>query len=264
MRYVLGTLMTLVSIPLLLWGTSAHGDGSWTYRGGAGKNEPLCRELLRRLNRYDRDESLTERCSWDVIASYPKFTEPPWEEIDPRKHEELIVKLEKYAQEGPDGYFHRLPGLKQWAPDLYYRNRAKDFIEQGARLLVWRTKSTQFYRTFPIPPGGPTQSEQQTIVRMFIPWGENWQKKNHGKPEPEYCVGKPHAKGTWTVTIFIVTPDLAGPDPNIDAGTWGILGRHALLMYEGAPLLVNGYSIWRSTSGVLGGYCDFEFVELKK
>lgn len=225
--------------------------GDWIYRDGGGKNESLCHELLKRLNRYDRDEGLENRCSFPVIASYPQFTAPPWEELDLGKNEELLFKLMKYGGEGgPDGYFHLLPELKQRSPDSAYRYKAKRFVEEGGRLRVWRTRLVNQYGTGPIvsaPPG------EQTIVQMIF----SVPKVN----QDAYCVGKPKPTSVYgAALLYIVTSDLSGPDPNVDPGTYGILGGHDLVIYEGKPLLVGSESIWQDGELRLSQLCDFEFI----
>jgi hypothetical protein len=161
----------------------------------------------------------------------------------------------KYSGEGgPDGYFHLLPGLKQRAPDSTYRYKAKQFAKEGVHLRMWRTRLVQHYGTGPIvsaPPG------EQAIVQMYIPMPK--------EGLDTYCVGKPKpAKVNSLELLFIVTADLSGPDPNVDPGTFGILGGRDLVIYEGQPWLVSSEDIWRDGVLMLNQYCDFEFVKWKK
>lgn len=229
---------------------SSTQGGSWTYRGGAGRDEPLCRELLKRLNRYAHDGG----CSLPVMMSYHKFTAPPWEELDPQQHEELLFKLEKYAQEGPDGYFHLLPGLEALQPDWVYRNRAKQFLEEGGRLRVWRTRLVNHYGSGPIvaaPPGN------QTIVQKYIRISKEIQST--------YCTDRPKPTELYMrASIYIVTSDLSGPDPNVDPGTFGIMGGSDLVIYEGKPLLIRSEDVWWDGELRLECPCDFEFVKGEK
>lgn len=228
--------------------------GNWTYRGNSGRNESLCHDLLRRLNRYDRDESLDNRCSFPVIASYPSFTAPPWEELDLQKYGELFFKLMKYSGEDPVGYFQLAPGLQQRAPDSHYQYLTQRFIERGGRLRVWRTRLVNHYGTGPIIPAPPGE---QAIVQMYIPMPK--------ESQATYCVGKPKPASVKEVELlFIVTPDLSGPDPNIDRGTFGILGGRDLMVYEGRPVLVGGEDVWRDGKLMLDRLCSFEFVQGKK
>lgn len=223
--------------------------GDWTCQNDAGKNELLCQNLLKRLNYYYRqNELLDEQCSWDVIASYNKFEEPPWADLDPKKHKELLVKLVKYDQEGVEGYFHLRPDLKEQNPDSVYRARAEEFIDDGGRLRMWRTRLVQHSGT------------EQTIVQMWIPWkyATESQNRNRGKP----CIGK--QKFSWMGGGYAVTADLNGPDPNVDPDTHGIVNRHQLVMYDGKPLLINGKDVWRGSELKFDRLCDFKFVNRGK
>jgi len=238
---------------------SAKG-GDWIYRGGTNQQGPLCEDLLMRLNRYDRKESLDNRCSWNVIASYPLFSDPLWEELDSKKYEDLIAKIEKYEQETPDGYFHRLTGIRKMQPDLAYRNRAKDFIKNGGRLQVWRTKLSPF--NFSNSKGNRDPSKVQTIIRMSGGYPMQPHSKELDGKLANICKGMPWVDTPGT--IVFVTPDLSGPDPRVDAGTFGILSGHDLKIYEGETTLVGEESIWRDSPNGLVGYCDFEFAKGKK
>jgi uncharacterized protein YecT (DUF1311 family) len=225
--------------------------GDWTYRDGAGKNKPLCHDLLRRLNRYDKDESLDNRCSFPVLASYNKFTAPPWEELDLKKYEELFVKLMKYSGEDPVRYFHLRPGLEQRNTESYYRAQTKRIIAEGGRLRMWRTRLVNNYGTAPIIPAPPGE---QAIVQMFIPMP----KEN----QTTYCIDKPKPANVNSLELlFIVTTDLSGPDPNVDLGTFGILGGRDLVIYEGKPLLVSSEDIWQYGELMVDRLCYFEFVQ---
>jgi hypothetical protein len=229
--------------------TSATQGGDWTYRDGAGRNETLCNELLNRLNDYyHQNEPLDEQCSWDVIASFPKFTTPPWTELDPRKYEELLVKLMKYDQEGLDASLNLRPSLKEQNPDLIYRNRAKDFIDQGGRLRMWRTQLIQH------------DGAERTIVQGWIPWLNRTEllNRNHGKS----CIDKQEI--SWLGGGYAVTADLSGLDSNVRPDTHGILNRHQLVMYGGKPLLINGKDVWGVGEHMLNHVCGFEFRKGEK
>lgn len=243
---------------IVIFLTASAQGGDWTYRDGSNGSK-LCHDLLKRLNRYDRSESLNNRCSWNVIASYPKFSDPPWEELDSKKYENLITQLEKYIQETPDGYWHRIPGSKDTQSEGVYRSHAKDFIEHGGRLQVWHTKLSSF--NFSNPKSINTMSKVQTIVRMS--GGIPMQVPNKVLDEKlaKICEGMPRVDALGT--IIYVTSDLSGPDPTVDPGTFGIIRGHDLKVYEGKPLLVGSESIWRDSQNGLAGYCDFEFVSGK-
>ena len=97
----------------------------------------------------------------------------------------------------------------------------------------------------------PARPEQQTVVQLREPLPE--------ENEQQDCPGKPAAK--WLASVFLVTADLSGPDPNVDPGTFGIMRERTLLMFDGKPNLVNGNSVWWDHPAGTGlqNYCDFRF-----
>jgi hypothetical protein len=188
------------------------------------------------------------------MESYPQFTEPPWEELDLHKYKELLLKLMKYTEEGPDGYFHLIPGLKEKFSDANYQYRMKLFIEEGGRLRLLRTRLFNHYGFGPIIPAPPGE---QVIVQIFMPMSK--------KSQDKYCIGKPKPAGfgQWG-PLIVVTPDLRGPERGVDPGTYAILRDSYLVMYQGKPLLVRDEDIWREGELTLDRICNFEFVKGKK
>lgn len=228
--------------------------GEWTYHDGAGRKERLCRNLLVRLNLNDRDEGLESRCSFSVIASYPGFSAPPWEELDPKAHEDLLVKLLKYSGEDPVGYFQLRPEVKPRNTDSYYQSSAKRIIEEGGRLRVWRTRLVNHFGTGPIvtaPPG------EQSIVQMYLPMP----KENQGI----FCPGKPKPTRLNSVKLtYIFTGDLSGPEPLVDRGTFGVLNGRDLVIYNGQPLLIGSEDVWQDGPIMLERVCNFDFISGEK
>lgn len=228
------------------------GKINWGYRNGAGRNELLCQDLLSRLNKYDWGGSLDDRCSWDVIGSYPEFSRPPWQDLDSKLYVGLIAKLEKYEQDGPDGYFHRLAGLKNAQPDDVYAKWAGEFIKYGGRLQVWRTTLSPFDAYGSNSKGNSAAPRERTLVRLIgrfptIPTGKT------ANPCGGLIKAVPHG------TVFYVTPDLSGPDPTVEAGTFGLISGHDLMIYKGHPIFVGFQTILRDSRYGLISYCDFEF-----
>lgn len=234
---------------------SAQGGGDWPYRDIEGKNELLCRVLINRINHYERERPDTRCSTWDEIASYPKFTEPSWEELDPKTHEELLIKLMKYER---GDYFQTLPKLEQQKRDSVYRNLVKDFIHSGGHLRVWRTKPALIYGGGHGTPN--TSTEEQTFVQIGT--------------EPEQtmlCVGTLHPPADWMSRTYVVMPDLSDLDSNIIPAKPGIANTNALLvntnglfMYEGKPILVGSQDVWRFSSGSLEHICHFQFIKGEK
>ncbi len=217
----------------------------WIHRYPNDGNEKLCSDVRKRLNKFASDKRPGQRCPYDVIATYPGFSEPPWEEVDISKNEELLVKLEKYAQIGPEEYFRNASSPDQ---DKGYRYRAKLFIEQGGRLQVWKTKLTRRYGSDSI------QLDKQTVVQMRTSFSA---MSNGGS-----CAGKP--KVAWQGSTFIVTDDLVGPDPKVDPSTFGMLQGHTIYLLGSVPVLISSDSISRETEHGIDVYCSFIFVDGKK
>lgn len=227
--------------------------GDWTYRDGEGRREPLCQALLQRLNRYDRGESLENRCALPVIASHPEFKAPPWEELDPKQHEDLIVKLLKYSEEGPQGYFGQPPGVTPKNLDSYYRSRATRLLEEGVRLRVLRIRLVSYLKT---QTGSVVSATPglQSVVQLYQSMSD--------EISANYCAGKPkpHSVKLWKIT-YIFTQDLKSPDPLVDPGTNGIVSGHDIVFFDNKPLLIGEESIWRDGQIGLEGVCSFEFVK---
>ncbi|MGO9443914.1 MAG: hypothetical protein ACLPXB_03960 [Thiobacillaceae bacterium] len=230
-------------------------DSVSPYRITKGKNELLCRALVSRINHYESERPDTRCSTWDEIASYPKLTEPPWGELDPTRHEDLLTKLMRYEH---GDYFQTLPKLEQQKRDAAYRNLVKDFIQSDGHLRVWRTKPALIYK---VGAGTPTTStEGQTFVQMGT-----------GPEQTTLCVGTLHPPADWMLRTYVVLPDLSGPDTNVVPVKPGIVNTNALLvntnglfMYEGKPILVGDNDVWRSSSGTLERICNFQFVKGKQ
>lgn len=199
--------------------------GQWQYESAVpvGPERALCDALLKRLY------TLGDRCAADAIESFPGFSEPPWQDLDPHEHLDLISKLLKYWQVGPRKYFDSISSGTA-AKDAVYHNKAIAFVSAGGRLRVWRTRLVPSFGNRPAPPG------EQTVVEL----------DNHIALAsiPRECPG-PRSKG-WIPTLFLVTPDLSGPDPDIDAGSASILFARRLLLYNGIPELVDSDTVVRS------------------
>jgi hypothetical protein len=241
----------LVTATLLMCGMPAQGE-NWvpSIRDGIGENEPLCRALVKRMKSYSGRHSPDTRCSsWDMISSYPKFTEPPWKELDPRKHRALLVDLLK----GDYGDASSLPESEKQKRDARFSKEADKFIRQGGQLRVWRTKLALFNGS-----DGETSisaSEEQTFV-------EKVPGPDYGNPST-FCVGTLHPSPNWSTRI--VLSDLSGLDPRFLLNNQSKMNKdafliytNALFIYEGKPILVGSQSIWTFSSGSLSEMCSFK------
>lgn len=230
--------------------------GDWIFRDGAtGHEPPLCYELLKRLNRYAQDgDVVPPDCGGIVLTSYPKFTLPPWEEVDIRQHQDLLYILMVYRANGHRGD-RVLKELVNSPVDRRYVDDAKAFIEKGGRLRIWRTRLVENYRGgngyVPAPPGN------QTLLQMYIPRP----KEKSMLP----CDDKPVPITDYSnMDIFMVSPDLSGIDPLFTAGMSGIFSGMDLLLYEGKPILIGLDRLWWHGKLSLNSPCAFEFVPWRK
>lgn len=243
---VFGVLLCLLSNLAMAQG------GKWVddpYLTGVAQDKPLCESLLRHLNSY-------QGCPGNILARYPGFMPPPWQELDPKEHLDLIWRLLMYRGRA-DQYFRRGAAANTAPiPDTpATRRAATDFVARGGKLRVWRTRLFEFYGDthYPAPTG------EQTIVELRQSFSRNPKKS-------DICLDDPKS---WSPSTYIVTSDLKGPDPNVDAGTATRLASSELLIYEGAPYLVTGNSfVFRmQTSAKLPDawplvYCGFRFKPL--
>jgi hypothetical protein len=211
----------------------------WQSRSAtSGSDGALCQDLHKRLNAM----RTTGVCMYDAIETYPKFSEVPWEDLDPREHLELVVKLERLWQEGSSQYFK---GPAQ-QPESAYRYRANDFLQKGGEVKVWRVRllETLVSGTRPAPPG------PQTIVTLI--------HKGGSALPSSHCPGK--ASHGWVRATFIVLPDLSGPDPAIDPGTAAFISTKWPVLYEGRPMLINPNYVAHPGNGI----CYYELVTTKR
>jgi len=167
-----------------------------------GKGYVVCDAILKRLNSYkSKTEDEAKNCSWGVVASYPGFKEPPWEELDPKKHEDLIFKLLKYRLcGGAYGYFG---GRPCGYTDEGLRHEASNFIKNGGLIQVWRARLLSW---FEISEDRPTPPGPQTVIQL------RW--KRDVEQEKKSCPGKP-VVNWWKGGMYIVADDLSGPHPQV-------------------------------------------------
>jgi hypothetical protein len=199
-----------------------------------GDGAALCKDLLSRFR------SMKNGCAWDAVESYPKFSEVPWQDLDPKEHIELITKLMKYWQEGPRRYF-KGPAMQ---PDSAYQVRTKYFLDGGSRIQVWHGRLISFFYagTQKAPDG------EQTFIRLSDHSSSN--------NRPNDCPGV-SSKG-WVRSTFMVLPDLSGPDPQVDEGTARLLSNTWPVLYDKQILLINAHSVYSKYPEVPFIFCTFE------
>lgn len=163
------------------------------------------------------------------MARYPGFKSPSWQELDPKKHLDLIWRLLMYRGRA-DQYFRRGAAANAAPiPDTpATRRAARDFVARDGKLRVWHARLFEFYGDthYPAPPG------EQTIVELR-------QSLSRDSKNPSTCLEDPKS---WSPSTYIVTSDLKGPDPKVDAGTAARLANSQLVIYDGTTYLVTGTS----------------------
>jgi hypothetical protein len=241
----------LIVLALLIISVPARSE--WTYDGfwTIDKNDALCEAIRTRLNKYAWKGDIDDLwCAWGVVASYPGFKEPPWQDLDPRKHEELIAKLMKYRLCGPEGYFGERPCRYT---DETYPEEARRFIKEGGRLQLWRTELIKGN-----PVDGPVPPPPQTVVQLRWKW--NLTK------ESERCPGKP-VVDWWGGGLYIVTDDLSGPHPALRTWPVGYLMSRSVFFFSGKLHYVEGHDqvlIGADYDGMPGTSCVLEYKETKR
>ncbi|MGO9443990.1 MAG: hypothetical protein ACLPXB_04340 [Thiobacillaceae bacterium] len=226
-------------------------DSVSPYRVTEGKNELLCRALVSRVNHYESRRPDTRCSTWDEIASYPKFTEPSWEELDPKRHEELLTKLMEYEH---GEFFPPLPELAQRKRNSAYRELVENFIQSGGHLRVWRSRPALINEA---AAGSPMIAPKE---QTFVQFGT-------APEQTALCVGTLHPAADWKAGTYVVMSDLSGPDINLvpaKPGTTNInallVNTHGLFMYQGKPILAGDNDVWRFSFGTLERICNFEYV----
>lgn len=124
-----------------------------------------------------------------------------------------------------------------------YRARAPEFIKRGGELYVWHTRLISNYSRGlegVAPPG------EQVVVVMF-------DKFELIDPHAD-CSGK-RSKG-WQPSIFVVLPDLSGPDPRVERPLAHMLSQIMQpVLYRGEILLIHS-AIGYERNGTLSDGSD--------
>jgi hypothetical protein len=214
------------------WDYAMEGGGGGTEAYAVGDDDPLCQQLKGYMNHVarnwvlEREVLLNNYCA-PMARIAPIFSEPPWTELDPRKHEELIARLIRYRDEGADRYFSPEP----WEfrrDDSYYRKKVRDFINSGGRLQYWKTRLKETFddpveqKNKPVPPG------DQHIIQLRYMVGTYPEDLAATRAMQKECKAP-----DWRSNYFFVTQDLSGPAQVRDFVT-----DSSLLIYVDDPVLV--------------------------
>lgn len=216
---------------------------SWTYLNGVhGRGYAICDAIHGRLNSYKwTDESVNEGLGFYVqaaVTSYSGWKDPPWQNLHPKEHEELVRKLLKYQALGADVYFGRKK-VRQGKDYLSSLERSIDSaLKKDIRLRIWRTHLINWLDGKSAPLG------DQTVVEIaFLKSAAEMDELRRAQPD------KP--EGRYMGTVFLVTDDLHGPDPRVS--DWDARRIASVLLFNGKPHFGGA----ASTGRVVSLYRDF-------
>ncbi|WP_146208499.1 hypothetical protein [Cupriavidus plantarum] len=201
--------------------------------------------MYERLRRYRLPDPATPNiCAWNAALSYPGFSEPPWEELNPVEHEQLIYRLLRYT--APTAW-----------PEANTRRDVREFIEGGGKVQLWRTHLISDFGSRNHPeiwaPPGP-----QNVVQLRYP---SVSKERDGT---SLCPAVPHPN--WERgRVFIANDDLTDVHPEL--GPVGqMLSMMTLVLFRGTPHFLSAlatYSITvdRDRANGLTGICDIRYEQ---
>lgn len=205
--------------------------GSWTqYKG---KGYVLCDNLLKELNRHKYPER-PGSCPWGVVAGYKKLTEPPWQDLDAAKYEELLYQLQRLNSLGEKVYFSGVEdeSKKGYASRTvrYSREQVRAFLQNGGQIRLWRTPLPKTFGMLAMnsETAGPLNILE---LRSKLP---RQRAKDLGFDQ---CTDIPMPE--WSSSIMLVNDDLTGPDPRLNPSVYQVgltfVNNTMVLMYRGVP-----------------------------
>ncbi len=239
---IIGTILLILSITVPV-------KAEWYQH--EGKGYVVCDAILKRLNSYkSKTAKEAKECAWDVVASYPGFKEPPWQELDAKKHEDLIFKLLKYRACGVNGYFGRGPCQISYTDESLHKETRR-FIAEGGRIHLWRTRLLDWFEiseNLPTPPG------PQTVIQLR--WGRDIEL------EKKRCPGKP-VVDWWIGGLYIVADDLSGPHPQVNSSNASSLESKTAFFFSNKLHYVAGSSGYVVIGIDRGGWSMPSFCDIR-
>lgn len=204
---------------------------SWTQYKGKGYE--LCDSLLKELNRYKYPER-PGFCPWAVVSGYDGLKEPPWENLDAAKHEELLYQLQRLKSLGANVYFSGVGDKPREGSasrvESYSREKVQAFLQNGGQTRLWRTSLPGTYR---ILAGNPETAGPLNILQLRSKVSPNRAKDLGLDQCPDIPVPE------WSSSIMLVNDGLTGPDPrlnpSVDQEGLIYINNTTMWMYKGVP-----------------------------
>lgn len=230
----MGPRMRMTAWPLKQPNLGADAGWDFVLHPGAGVedwledgDDPMCQKVKDYMNKVARKWEIKQgsppknSCS-AAVGLAPFLSEPPWIELDPQKHEDLIIRL-LWSSQDPDSYFKTSPPRPGYE-ESYFRKQAREFVEKGGRLQHWRVRLVE---VFYFPPGNdvPAPPGEQDVIQL------RYRNDTSSAARKTVECNLPD----WEGQVFLVTPDLGGPIRNLE-------NMGSLYLYEGDPVLVSSFS----------------------
>jgi hypothetical protein len=194
-------------------------------------DDPLCRQLKTYLSKVAptwtrvKGGDQFNYCSASA-RSAPFFTEPPWTDLDPHAHQDLIVKLLRFQAEG-DRYFDGQPWEFRRDDRVYVENM-RHFIEGGGRLQYWKTKL--LYKVAVDASGAVADTDIAHVIQLRYKAGTYPEDLAAGRALRKNCTVP-----DWYGRAFLVNQELTQPLRLSD----NHMTSASLLLYAGAPVLIS-------------------------
>jgi hypothetical protein len=194
-----------------------------------GKGYVVCEQVRRHMSSYQLPDIEAGRYGSAMLYAFPVWKEPPWQDLDPEQHKELVRKLMRYKAEGADLYFDR---HKYYNPqgkhldDGELEQLVNNLYARKFRLRVWRT------HLFNIP--WDNAEAIQTVVQLRIaPTASMLSRRSPPR------LGIPEASFDEEYN-FIVTDDLLDPDIRVGEMDARSMSTNPLRLFSGKPYWIPG------------------------
>ncbi len=250
----------------------ATSEGRWQYApygrpiadGSEGfkRDTRLCQALLKHLNNIEwaAQDAIDYYAFGDVVTTFPGFTEPPWESIDPKEHREFLGELLRYWQIGHSRYFGLIPGPRPDWPIESFLSQLDGLVSSGWTFEKWTAPLLNNYEV--LKSGGPVlkvSGPSRTVVQMRLVSRGRDPNDSSGRPRRGYHT-LPYS-GYEAHIVGFVKQDLSGPDPSLPNEANGVATRGHFLLYEGHPYVVTNEAwLWTpDRTFTLGKACRLKF-----